>query len=141
MEEKGERLVPLYLKVREGVKQKLEKAAKDKGYIYLADFAGELLEKALGEPRRAELEKPETAQRLIGLWKLKTCKYLSEDGYCQAWELSKQDGENIFGTEVREFFELRTIEKPVWFTSEKAEVYSLKPTLALCLQCPFFERK
>jgi hypothetical protein len=140
MEEKGE-LVSLYLKVKMGVKEKLEKAARERGYPYLADFAGELLEKALGEPRRKEPEKPETIQRLIGVWRLKTCRFLGEDGYCNAWELSKEDAERIYGDEAKELFELRVVEHQTWFGVEKLEVYGLKPTSGLCFSCPFFERK
>lgn len=140
MEEK-ERLVPLYLKVREGIKEKLERTAKEKGHMYLADFAGELLEKALGEPRRKELEKPETAQRLIGTWKLKACRYLAEDGYCSAWQMSKEDAERIYGENAKELMELRTVERSAWFTVEKVEEYGLKPSPSLCFHCPLFERK
>jgi hypothetical protein len=139
--EKKERLVPLYLKVREGIKERLEKAAKEKGYIYLADFAGELLEKALGEPRQAKPEKAETVQRLIGTMKLKTCRHLGEDGYCSIWQLSKEDGEHIFGEEAKELLELRVYERSQFFTVVKVEEYGLKPSLAICFYCPFYEKR
>jgi hypothetical protein len=139
--EKKERLVSLYLKVREGVKERLEKAAKEKGYIYLADFAGELLEKALGEPRQAKPEKAETVQRLIGIMKLKTCRHLGEDGYCSVWQLSKEDAEHIFGGEAKELLQPRTFERPQFFTVVKVEEYSLKPSSAVCFHCPFYERR
>ena len=38
-----ERLVPLYLKVRRGIKERLRRLARERG-MYLADLAGELLE-------------------------------------------------------------------------------------------------
>jgi hypothetical protein len=140
MEEKGE-LVSLYLKVKRGVKERLEKTARERGYTYLADFAGELLEKALGEPRRKELERPEAAQRLIGTWRLKTCRFLGEDGYCSAWELPRDEAERIYGEEAKELLELRVVEHSTWFGVERVEEYGLKPTPSLCFHCPFFERK
>lgn len=140
MEEK-ERLVPLYLKVRACVKERLEREARERGYMYLADFAGELLERALGEPRRRELEKPEAIQRLIGTWKLKTCRHLGEDGYCRSWEMPKEEAERIYGIEAKELFEFRIIERSTWLTMEKVEVCSLKPNPTICLNCPSHERK
>ncbi|MEM4447246.1 MAG: hypothetical protein QW328_07185 [Nitrososphaerota archaeon] len=85
---------------------------------------------------------PGLAERLIGTWKLKSCRHLAEDEYCDAWELSKEEAERIYGEEAKELFELRTVEKATsWFTAEEVEVYSLKPDASLCFQCPFFERR
>jgi hypothetical protein len=136
-----EKLVPLYLKVRRGVKERLEREAKERGYRYLSDFAGEMLEKALGEPRSTQQTRPEAIQKLIGLRKQKTCRYLSEDGYCSAWELPKEEAERIYGEEANELFEPRVVERSDWLTTVKVEEYGLKPNPHLCFSCPYYEAR
>jgi len=134
----------LYVKVRREVKDRLERLARERG-AYLVDVASEALERGLGFPASSSTQRsagPALAERLIGTWKLKTCRHLAEDGYCMAWELSKEEAEGIYGNQAREMFELRTVEKATsWFTSKRVEVYSLKPTPNLCFYCSFFERK
>ena len=130
----------LYLKVRREVKERLESLARERG-AYLADVAGEVLECGLGMASTDVQRSPTMAERLIGTWRLKTCRFLGEDGYCSAWELPRDEAERIYGGEAKELLELRVVERTVWFNVEKVEVYCLKPTPAICLQCPFYERK
>jgi hypothetical protein len=131
----------LYVRVRREVKEKLERLAKEKG-AYLVDVASEVLERGLGfQPTRQTASATGLAERLVGTWKMKMCRHLADDGFCDAWELSPEDAERIYGEDAKQLFEHRTVERQVWLTVEKVEVYSLKPTLSLCFCCPFFERK
>jgi hypothetical protein len=130
----------LYLKVRREVKERLESLARERG-AYLADVAGEVLERGLGMASTGVQRSPTMAERLIGTWRLKTCRFLGEDGYCSAWQLPKDEAERIYGEEAKELLELRVVEHSTWFGVEKIEEYGLKPTPSLCFHCPFFERK
>jgi len=129
----------LYVKVRREVKEKLEKLARESG-AYLVDVASEALERGLGFKPTSPSAKI-LAEKLVGTWKNKMCRYLAEDGYCQAWQLTKDEAEQIYGEAAKDIFELRTIERSSFFYTEKVEAYCLKPSPAVCFYCPFFERK
>lgn len=137
----------LYLKVRKEVKERLERIARERG-AYLVDVASEALERGLGLQASTTTSRSAgtaLAERFIGTWKLKTCKYLAEDGYCRAWELPREEAERIFGEQAKELMELRTLDKPQYIGPiqvgvNSVEVYSLRPTPSICLLCPFFER-
>jgi hypothetical protein len=132
----------VYVRVRREVKERLEKLARERG-VYLVDVASEALERGLGMVSTAARRSasPTMAERLIGVWRLKTCRFLGEDGYCKAWQLPKDEAERIYGGEAKELLELRTVERSTWLGVEKIEEYGLKPTPSLCFHCPFFERR
>jgi predicted transcriptional regulator len=131
----------LYVRVRREVKERLQALAKERG-LRLVDVASEALERGLGlQPTRGAPPSAGLAERLVGTWRMKVCRHLAGDGFCAAWELSPKDAERIYGGEARRLFEFRTVERQFWLASQRVEVCSLKPSPALCLQCPFFERR
>jgi|GEM_PF-4145148 hypothetical protein len=138
----------LYVKVRKEVKERLELMAREQAR-YIVDVASEALERGLGLPASATASHSagqSPAERLIGTWKLKSCRHVAEDGYCGAWELGKEEAERIYGDGAKELMELRTVGRPsyVGFIQtgvESAEVYSLRPSPGMCFHCIFFERK
>jgi predicted transcriptional regulator len=131
----------LYVRVKREVKEKLERLAKERG-VYLVDVASEALEQGLGfQPTQQTAQATGLAERLIGTWRMKNCRFPTEDGYCSAWEMPKDEAERIYGEDVKQILEKRDVERPVWFGVERDEVYSVKPSPTLCFHCPFFERR
>jgi len=129
----------LYIRVRKEVKEKLERLARERG-AYIVDVASEALEQGLGfQPTQQTATG--LAERLIGTWKMKNCRFPNEDGYCSAWELSPDEAERVYGEDAKRILEKRAVERPVLFGVERAEVYSVKPSPTLCFHCPFFERR
>jgi predicted transcriptional regulator len=76
----------LYIRVKKELKEELERMAKEKK-LHLVDVASQAIERGL------KLDQPASskAEKLIGIMKLKTCRHMAEDGYCNVWELSKED--------------------------------------------------